>query len=56
LTNPVRVIDGHIDLEADRIGWGTDLNYEEIARHPYDPNNFLPLFRNGWERRQTVQG
>jgi galactonate dehydratase len=54
LTNPVRVTDGHIDLEEDRVGWGTDLNYEEIARHPYDPNNYLPLFRSGWERRQSV--
>ena len=54
LTNPVRVVDGHIDLKEDRVGWGTDLNYEEIAQHPYDPNNFLPLFRTGWERRQSV--
>jgi galactonate dehydratase len=54
LTNPVRVKDGYIELEEDRIGWGTDLNYEEIAKHPYNPNNFLPLFRSGWEKRQPV--
>ena len=54
LTNPVMVKDGHIELEEHRVGWGTDLNYDEIAKHPYNPNNFLPLFRSGWERRQTV--
>jgi galactonate dehydratase len=54
LTNPVNVKDGYIKLEEDRIGWGTDLNYDEIPRHPYNPNNFLPLFRSGWEKRQPV--
>lgn len=54
LTNPVTVKDGYIELEEDRIGWGTDLNYEEIAKHPYNPNNYLPLFRSGWEKRQPV--
>jgi galactonate dehydratase len=56
LTNPVRVVDGHIELESNVAGWGTDLNYAEIEKHPYNPNNFLPLFRQGWERRKTVQG
>lgn len=56
LTNPVTVRDGHIELEADRVGWGTDLNYAEIAKHPYDPGNFLPLFRSGWEKRERVRG
>lgn len=54
LTRPVMVKDGYIELEADRVGWGTDLNYAEIVKHPYDPGNFLPLFRSGWEKRQTV--
>ncbi len=36
------------------IGWSADLNYDEIANHPNDPNNYLPLFRSGWEKRQTV--
>jgi galactonate dehydratase len=56
LTHPVKVKDGYIELEDDRIGWGTDLNYEEIARHPYDPGHFLPLFRSGWEKRESVNG
>jgi galactonate dehydratase len=53
LTNPVKVNDGFIKLEEDRIGWGTDLNYDEIPKHPYNPNNYLPLFRSGWEKRLT---
>ena len=55
LTNPVKVVEGHITLGDDLPGWGTDLNYEEIAKHPYNPNNFLPLFRQGWERRKPVE-
>jgi galactonate dehydratase len=55
LTNPVTVKDGYIRLEEDRIGWGTDLNYNEIAKHPYNPNNYLPLFRSGWEKRKPVE-
>ena len=55
LTNPVRVVDGHITLPDNLVGWGTDLNYEEIEKHPYNPNNFLPLFRQGWERRKAVE-
>jgi galactonate dehydratase len=54
LTNPVKVQDGYITLPDNLEGWGTDLNYEEIAKHPYNPHNFLPLFRQGWERRKTV--
>ena len=42
------------DASALLIGWGTDLNYDEIAQHPYNPSNFLPLFRSGWERRKPV--
>jgi galactonate dehydratase len=55
LTNPVKVVDGYIALSDDLEGWGTDLNYEEIAKHPYNPHNFLPLFRQGWERRKSVE-
>ncbi len=54
LTHPVQVVDGYIALPADRPGWGTDLNYEVIAAHPYSPDHFLPLFREGWEQRRPV--
>ena len=55
LTHPIQVVNGHITLQGDLPGWGTDLNYEEIAKHPYSENNFLPLFRSGWEKREFVQ-
>lgn len=50
LTHTLQVQDGHIDL-SDAPGWGVDLNYDVIRQHPYHPDNFLPLFREGWERR-----
>lgn len=55
LTAPVEVVDGYITI-GDAPGWGADLNYDEIAQHPYNPNNFLPLFRSGWEKREAVKG
>ena len=54
LTNPISVKNGFIELDENRVGWGTDLNYEEMAKYPYEPGNFLPLFRSGWERRETT--
>lgn len=54
LTHPVEVNDGLIELDSSRAGWGADLNYDEIAKHPYQPGNMLPLFRPGWERRTTT--
>ncbi len=54
LNHPVAVEDGWIELDDSRPGWGADLNYEEIAKHPYHPGNMLPLFRPGWERRTNT--
>lgn len=54
LTNPIVVKDGAIELNDDLVGWGSDLNLEAMAAHPYNPNNFLPLFREGWEKRERV--
>ena len=54
LTNLVTVKDGYVELEEDRIGSGTDLNYDEIVKQPHNPGNFLPLFRVGWEKRKPV--
>jgi galactonate dehydratase len=56
LTNPIVVKDGAIELSDDLVGWGSDLNLEAMAAHPYNPNNFLPLFREGWEKRERVLG
>ncbi len=50
VTHPVEVVNGYIEV-PERPGLGTDLNLEEIARHPYQQENSLPLFKPGWERR-----
>ena len=50
VTNPVEVVDGYIKV-PEAPGLGTDLNLEEIAKHPYQQENSLPLFKQGWERR-----
>lgn len=49
---PARVVDGYIDI-PDRPGLGIELNLDEAARHPYAQQNYLPLFKPGWERRET---
>jgi galactonate dehydratase len=51
VTNPVRVVDGRIQI-PDAPGLGTDLNWDEVDKHPYNSACFLPLFRPGWERRE----
>jgi galactonate dehydratase len=51
VTHPVKVVDGYIDV-PDRPGLGIDLNIEEILRHPYKAENYLPLFKPGWEKRE----
>jgi galactonate dehydratase len=51
VTNPTVVVNGYIDV-PERPGLGIDLNIEEIQKHPYRQENFLPLFKPGWERRE----
>lgn len=48
----VEVKDGYIEV-SDRPGLGIDLNIEEILKHPYQQENSLPLFQQGWELRRT---
>jgi len=50
VTGAVEVVDGYIEVPQ-RPGLGIDLNIEEIERHPYQQENYLPLFKPGWERR-----
>lgn len=47
----VEVKDGYIEI-SDRPGLGIDLNWDEIAKHPYDSGYWLPLFKPGWEKRE----
>lgn len=51
VTNAVEVKNGYIDI-PNAPGLGIDLNIEEILKHPYQQENYLPLFKPGWERRQ----
>lgn len=50
LTHPVEVKNGYIEI-SERPGLGTDLVLEELSKHPYRQEHFLPLFKPGWERR-----
>ncbi|HLI52679.1 MAG TPA: mandelate racemase/muconate lactonizing enzyme family protein, partial [Thermomicrobiaceae bacterium] len=52
---PVEVVDGYITI-PERPGLGIELDFDEIARHPYQPRHFLPLFQEGWERRLGDEG
>ena len=51
VTNPVEVVDGYIEV-SERPGLGIDLNIEEILKHPYQQENYIPLFKPGWEKRE----
>jgi len=55
VTHPVEVINGYVEI-PERPGLGTDLNLEEIQKHPYHPENYLSLFKPGWERRRGSAG
>jgi galactonate dehydratase len=55
VTNPIRQEDGYIQI-PDGPGLGTDLNWSEVEKHPYQVSNFLPLFAPGWERREGEGG
>jgi galactonate dehydratase len=52
VTHPVEVVDGYIGI-PERAGLGLDLNFDEIRKHPYQPEGYLPLFEPGWERRRS---
>ena len=47
-----RVKDGYLK-PGDEPGIGVELNRDEAAKHPYGQNNFLRLFEDGWETRET---
>jgi galactonate dehydratase len=55
VTNAVEVVNGYIEV-PERPGLGIDLNIEEIKKHPYQQENYLPLFKPGWERRVRQAG
>ena len=53
ITNPVEVTGGYIEI-SDRPGLGVDLILDELPKHPYRQENYLPLFKPGWEKRETT--
>jgi len=46
----VNPADGHLSL-PDAPGLGIDLNVEAIKGHPYDPQAYLNVHTEGWEKR-----
>jgi galactonate dehydratase len=51
LSRSCTIRDGYIDLPSGP-GFGVEFVHEELARHPYSPQNFLRLFSPGWEKRK----
>ena len=49
-----RVRDGEIEI-PEGPGYGVTLNEEEAVKHPYGKNNFLRMFKPGWERRDVAE-
>jgi galactonate dehydratase len=47
------VVDGFIPI-SDRPGLGIDLDLDEIAKHPYHQSAYIPLFKQGWQRREFI--
>ena len=52
LSGVPRVVDGYLRV-SDAPGWGVELNEDEAAKHPYGERNFLRLFEEGWEKRDS---
>ena len=46
---------GHLSL-PDAPGLGIDLNTDVALAHPYDPDAFLNIFEEGWEKRLGSRG
>src|ERR1700688_1491916 len=46
VTDAVHQVDGYLEI-PNRPGLGIDLNIDEILKHPYQQENYLPLFKPG---------
>jgi galactonate dehydratase len=51
MTGGGTVTDGYLELPAGP-GFGVEFDTSAMARYPYSPQNFLRLFRPGWEQRR----
>lgn len=47
-----RIKAGYLE-PSDAPGIGVEFDEQEMAKHPYGPNNFLRLFEDGWEKRTS---
>lgn len=54
LTQTAVVENGYVQIPKGP-GLGAELNHDALARYPYEAGNWLPLFRQGWERRETQE-
>jgi len=54
LIPPLKVERGFIQ-PTELPGLGVDLNLEEMAKHPYHPGHWIPLFKQGWEKREKME-
>jgi galactonate dehydratase len=45
------VRNGYIEL-PEGPGFGVEFDTDAMAKYPYSPQNFLRLFRPGWEQRR----
>lgn len=50
--HPTLAKDGTLNLPTGP-GLGCDLNIDEIKKHPHNPGNFLPLFKEAWNKREA---
>ncbi|MDG0809912.1 mandelate racemase/muconate lactonizing enzyme family protein [Cohnella rhizosphaerae] len=53
-TPPFKVVNGYLQ-PPERPGLGVEFNLEEAAKYPYAPGHWLPLFKQGWEKREPVE-
>ncbi|NOU95542.1 mandelate racemase/muconate lactonizing enzyme family protein [Paenibacillus sp. LMG 31456] len=51
LTPLFKIEEGYLQ-PPERPGLGVDLNLELMAQHPYHTGNWIPLFKQGWEKRE----
>jgi len=50
--HPLRQVNGYVEVN-DRPGLGIELDWERLDQYPYDQNNRIMLFEEGWEQRKT---
>jgi galactonate dehydratase len=52
---PVLPVDGYVAVPT-APGLGIDLDWEALAKYPYERQHLLRLFHSGWERREITPG